>query len=367
MKIILTGGGTAGHVYPALAMAEIIRKKYDDAEFLFIGRDGGEENRAVAKAGIELMTLSVEGISRRLTPKNLSAIVKAIRATEKAKGIIRKFGADMVIGTGGYVSWPILKAAIKLGIPAMIHESNAFPGLVTRMLGKRCDAVLLGFAEAMEHLSYRDNLHVIGNPVRDAFYSITRDDARRRLGIRRDEMLILSFGGSLGSEKINDAVAAWMKHAEHKRYRITHIHATGRRYYDSISSRFPSLVRTHGSRIVPYIDDMPLWLSAADLAITRSGAMTLSELSAAAVPSILIPSPNVTADHQTKNAEAMVHLKKAILLCERDLSDKGLTEMIERLYRERDELNSMKEACLKERRRDPGSKFLSIFDKTYRF
>lgn len=367
MRIMFTGGGTAGHVSPALAMAELIAKKYPDAEFVFVGRAGGAEGAAVERAGYPIYTLEVEGISRSLSLHNLSALAKAVRAVGVAKGIINRTSPDIVIGTGGYVCWPTLTAAARLGKPTLIHESNAYPGLVTRLLAPRCDGVMLGVGDAAEHLRKAKKLYTVGNPVRSLFSEINRSEARRRLGIPEGQLMILSFGGSLGAERLNSAVLGWMRQASEKRYPITHVHAAGRRYYDAIRAEAPELCdRRRGSRILSYIEDMPLWLAAADLAITRSGAMTLAELAAVGVPAILIPSPNVADDHQTKNARAAAERGAAILLPESELSKERLTELLSAIYRDRERLAQMKRAA-----KIPVSateqSFMRVFEEHYPF
>lgn len=367
MKILLTGGGTAGHVYPALAMAEAVKNKYSDAEFVFIGRAGGDENKAVSLAGYKLHTLDVVGISRRLTPKNLSAISKALRAVGKAKRLIHAEAPDMVIGTGGYVCWPVLRAACAMKIPTLIHESNAYPGLVTRLLSKKCDAVLLGFGEAERHIKGAKRIYTVGNPVRDAFRAISREDARRALGISPSELFILSFGGSLGAERLNEAVLGWFEHADGKRYRLTHVHATGRRHFAELEKRRGAQKNASPLRIVPYVDNMPLWLSAADLAITRSGAMTVAELCTAGIPSVLIPSPNVTDDHQHKNALEMQRSGRSILMPESELSAEALTKLLESLYKDRAPLSAMRAALTQAYAPDAREEFMKVFEKIYPF
>ena len=366
MNILFTGGGTAGHVSPAIAMAEIIKRKYPDASFSFIGRVSGEENKAAERAGFSIHTLDVEGISRRLTPRNLLALTKAVCAVGKAKRIIRSEGARMVIGTGGYVCWPVLRAAASMGMPSLIHESNAYPGLVTRSLAARCDAVMLGTDAARDHLGRAKALYTVGNPVLSEFGAVSRQEARRKLGIPEGTMLTVSFGGSLGAERLNEAVIGMMKETERKRPAITHVHATGRRFYDGIREAFPELCRSTGSRITPYLEDMPLWLAAADLAITRSGAMTLAELSASGCPAILIPSPNVADDHQTKNAKAMERIGAAYVIPEERLSDRELSLKIGELYKNKGILLAMKSAASASFEK-PDAKILNVFDAYYPF
>ena len=337
MKVLFCGGGTAGHITPALAMADILGQNFKNTKFAFVGRSGGAENEAIIREDKKLYTLSVSGLSRSLSPRNIKAVLRAIRATGEAKEIIREFEPDLIIGTGGYVSYPVLRAGIRLGLPTMLHESNATPGLVTRLIGKRCDRLLLSYPECKRELR-ANNAVVTGNPTR-RLKLLPYNEARERLGIRKEEFFILSFGGSLGAKKINEAISGVFKQYSTRKRNTVHIHSSGR-------SGFPDMKMlnntTSKSKVMPYIHDMPLYLSAADLAITRSGAMTVSELRDAKLPSILIPSPNVTANHQFKNALALSELGGALIIEEDDLTADILIEKIELLRQDRRRLSEMK-------------------------
>ncbi len=335
MRVLLTGGGTAGHVTPALAIAEIIEDNFKDSKIAFAGRLGGEENRPIQKSGYKLYTVDIEAPKRSLTLKNLRVLRKILSSRKAAREIITEFKPDLIIGTGGYVSYPLLRAGIRLSIPTLIHESNAYPGLVTRLLSKKVNAVMLGIGDAGEYLNAPTNVITVGNPVRRAFYSIKRNEARQKLGLKPGEMLVVSFGGSGGSERINDAVVALMKDSDYKRQRVRHIHASGRKYFESIKVIASELTDGNGKkRVVPYIDNMPEMLMAADIAITRSGAMTLAELAATGAAPILIPSPNVAANHQYKNAVALAKGGAAIMLTEDNLSPDTLKQSISELLRD---------------------------------
>ena len=327
MKIIITGGGTAGHVNPAVAIAEEIMKREPDSEILFIGRDGGKENRAVEKLGLKTELLKVKGFSRKLFGGNIKALTLALSAQKKSKKIIKEFSPDAVLGTGGYVSWPVLTAAKKLRIPTLIHESNAIPGLVTKILASKCSTVLLGYERALKKLPKSAKTLVVGNPLRNDFAVISRQNARKKLGIKEGEVFIVSFGGSGGASTLNEAMVKLMNDVSVKDKRVRHIHASGERFYSLLDER--NLKKGfRGCHILPYIEDMPTALMAADIAITRSGALTLSELSYAKVASILIPSPNVTANHQYENAKAISDSGGAILIEEsEDLYNKLKVEL----------------------------------------
>ena len=325
MRILFAGGGTAGHITPALAICEIIRKKYSECECAFVGRLDGDENRAILKEGYKLYTVNVSGIRRSLSLKNVKTILKHIVTIREAKKIIKEFKPDLIIGTGGYVSLPVLIAGFHLKIPTLLHESNAYPGLVTRRLGKKCTAVLLGIEEAKERLKYKKNIIIVGNPVRAKFKAQDKIEARKKLDIKRNEIFIVSFGGSGGADKINDAVIALMKEYSSENNEIKHIHATGRRSYKKLKETYPELAKgKNGAKIIPYIENMPELLSAADISITRSGAMTLAELECVSCVPILIPSPNVTANHQYFNAKSMIDKNRGVLLEEKDLSKDNL-------------------------------------------
>ncbi len=330
MKILLTGGGTGGHVFPAVAIAEKIYEKYPAAEILFIGRAGGNENRAITEKKIPLMELEVRGIERRLTLNNIKSLVLAIQALGKAKKIIREFAPDAVIGTGGYVCWPVLRAAQLLGIKTLIHESNVYPGLVTRLSSNHCDAVLLNHGETKRYLKKSANCFVVGNPLRKSFSEMTKDKARRAIGINENEVLIVSFGGSGGAKILNDFSIKLMNNYSRKSPNIRHIHAAGKKYYDALS-KAEKTNKKGGSKILPYIDNMPTVLTAADIVICRAGAITLSEIAAAKSPAILIPSPNVTDKHQCKNAHHLASCGAAIMIEEKDLTQEILFEKVKML------------------------------------
>ena len=331
MKIILTGGGTGGHVTPAVAIGEEIRSAVPNTEILFIGRRGGKENETVTSAGIRVETVEIQGLKRSMSLTNFKSLYLALKAYRSAKKIIRAYSPDIIVGTGGYVTWPVVRAGQTMGIPTVIHESNVTPGLVTRLLAKGCDKVLLNHADTAKALP-RANTTVTGNPIRTDFGRITREKARSTLGASPSDTVIVSFGGSGGSDRMNDIITEVMRDYTSKRDNIIHIHATGRSYYEKYSGRITKPGTR--SRIVPFINNMPELLCAADVAITRCGALTLSELSSVGVASILIPSPNVTDDHQRKNGELIAAGGGAVLINESELTSARLKDEIQRLMRD---------------------------------
>ena len=335
MKVILTGGGTAGHVNPALAIAEELLYRDKQCEILFIGREGGGENSTVERLGLPTKYLKVRGLERRLTLRNLEALRLAIRAKSEAERIIKEFKPDIAIGTGGYVCWPVLRAAASLGVPTLIHESNVSAGLTARALSRKCTAVLLNHRETAGYFPHAKEIITVGNPLRRGFSALNRDNARRALGISMGEVFIVSVGGSGGAKKINDACISVMKNYSSQTRGIKHVHASGKKYFDGIDcDSFKKGVR--GSKIIPYIEDMPLYLGAADIIVTRCGAVTLSEIALVGTPAILIPSPNVTDNHQYKNASLLEKAGAAMMIPEEKLSEETLTDKIRTLAESRE-------------------------------
>lgn len=334
MRVLFAGGGTAGHVSPAIAIAEALIKQDKRNEVAFVGRVGGEENNAVISRGYKLYTVNIKGFSRKISVSNIKSACLAFCALERAKRIIKDFSPDVIVGTGGYVCWPVLKSGIRLGIPTALHESNIYPGLVTRRLFRKLSILLLNSDLSLEFLTDINNYRVVGNPVRCGFEKENRAVSRRSLGIKENEFFIVSFGGSLGAQKLNTAALSLMKDFSAGNKNVRHLHATGTRYFEEIIKDFPTL--PDRCAIVPYIDKMPLVLSAADLVISRSGAMTITEIAASGTVSILIPSPTVADNHQLKNAKALSDAGAAVLIEEKDLENKLITT-VHALYENRNE------------------------------
>ncbi|MBR5277853.1 MAG: undecaprenyldiphospho-muramoylpentapeptide beta-N-acetylglucosaminyltransferase [Clostridia bacterium] len=345
MKVILCGGGTSGHVNPAINIAKTIQQRYPDAEIMFIGTKRGIESSLVPKAGYKIDFVEVSGFSRKLTIKNVKAAWRALTSVSAAKKIIKKFSPDLVIGTGGYVSWPTVKAASKLGIPTLIHEQNAFPGVTTKMLSKVVNKVCISFAGSEKFFdeSCRSKLTLTGNPV--IVDGISREEARAKLGIAMDEPYILSYGGSMGAEKVNEYVFDLMREYSIPQ-KIRHTHAIGRVGY----AKFSEIAKNEGFHnhsnleISEYIYDMNLRQAAADIIICRAGAMTLSELAIRGRASILIPSPNVTEDHQYKNARLLADAGAAIVCRESETDGKLIAKYAKELLSNKNKRVRMEES-----------------------
>ncbi|MCL2055687.1 MAG: undecaprenyldiphospho-muramoylpentapeptide beta-N-acetylglucosaminyltransferase [Oscillospiraceae bacterium] len=346
MKILFACGGSGGHIYPALGIADTIKKQHKHAEILFAGNPDGMEARLVPEAGYAFAPIRVQGFPRRLSLENIKRNIRAaallLKSGAAARKIVSGFCPDVVVGTGGYVSGPILRAAAKLGFKTVTHESNAFPGVTTKLLARYVDKVLLSVEEAKQHLPQNREYIVTGTPIRQEILFIDRAQARKKLGVG-SRLCLLSIGGSLGAAPVNEAVAGVMGHFQGRGV-LHHIHATGERGWAS----FQSLLEKNGVApgdahmdIREYIYDMQDCLVAADLAITRCGAVTLAELQCTGKPSILIPSPYLAENHQYHNAMVLANKNAAIVIEEKDLSAEKLCRLIEELANDPDELANL--------------------------
>lgn len=339
MRFLFACGGTGGHINPAIAIAGTIKEKRKSAEILFVGIDGGMETRLVPAAGFEIKTIISGAVSRKKGIKgildNISSVKKVIRAKKAAKKIIKEFSPDIVIGTGGYACYPVLAAASKLKIPTVVHEANAYPGLATRALAKRVTRVLLNFEAGKERLPKNVDAKVVGYPVRGDILMYDKENARRELGVTKP--LLVSFWGSLGAREMNKYIAEFIK-SESTENSFEHIHATGKFGYEwmpkTISDMGVDLEKNSNITIREYIDDMPRVLAAADLVMCRGGAGTLAEISVRGVPAIIVPSPNVTDNHQFKNASELEKIGGAVVIEEKDVSAKRLFDEAKKLLKD---------------------------------
>lgn len=346
MRVLIAAGGTAGHINPALAIAGALRAARPDTEVHFAGRQGGMEYGLVTKAGYPFHHIEVNGIQRKLTPKNILRDIEALwhlaLSGPRAKAMLRQVQPDLVVGCGGYVSGPVLRCAAKMGYKTAIHEQNAFPGVTNKLLAPLVDVVFAAVPAAVQKLGAPNKTLVVGNPVRPEVFCQNRAEARALLGAG-DRTVLLSFGGSLGARRLNEVVAelaAW-EQAGHKN--ILHIHATGSRE----AQAFAALLEQKGIAGAPnlvvkeYIDNMPQLLAAADLVISRAGALTLAELCAAGRAAILIPSPNVAENHQYYNALELQKVGAAVVIEEKDLTPELLIQTVDRLTADRASLAAM--------------------------
>lgn len=328
MKYVLCGGGTGGHVMPAIAIGEGLTKYDRKAELLFIGRQGGPENISITDKGYALKTVEVYGLPRSISPKALKNLFKTAISPKRARQILQEFRPDAIIGTGGYVCWPVIKAGRELKIPCFLHESNSVAGRTTQRLAKHCQKIFTGFP-VCEGIKDSKKVIFTGTPIRQEFKNISRSEARRRLKIPENKFLIFSFGGSGGAKRLNELMAEVMK--EHKNQKIQYVHVSGEKYYERFKEKIENIP---SAEIHPFIKNVSLYLAAADLVICRSGALTLSELAYLGRASILIPSPNVSNNHQYKNARLVSELGGALILNEEDTNVNTLIEKIEKIRNE---------------------------------
>lgn len=348
MRVLIAAGGTAGHINPALAIAGALKKRHPDAEIHFAGRQKGMEYGLVSKAGYAFHPIEVNGIQRRLTPKNIARNLVALwhlaLSGPRAGAILREVKPDLVIGAGGYVSGPVVQAAARRGIRTAIHEQNAFPGVTNKLLAPDVDIVFAAVPAAVEKLGAPEKTQVVGNPVRPEVFEKAgeRDAIRAQLGAG-DRTVILSFGGSLGARRVNEVVAdlcAW-EQKEHKP--VLHIHATGQYGVELFQNLEKEKGFAPGESLVvkEYINNMPELLAAADLVISRAGALTLAELEAEGRAAILIPSPNVAENHQYYNAMELQKAGAAVVIEEKDLTGEKLVSTVSGLLAEPGKLAAM--------------------------
>lgn len=372
MKVLIACGGTGGHINPGLAIADIIKSKYPDAEFLFAGTPKGMEAKLVPKAGYKLETIKVAGFQRKISLENVGRNIKAVTylatSGKRAKEIITGFKPDIAIGTGGYAAGPVIRKAAKMGIPSAIHEQNAYPGVTNKLLAKEVDYVMLTVIEALDFMD-KDKFEysVTGLPVRSNINKMTKSEARRKLGFNND-FTILSFGGSLGAGCINETMTETIKWHTKNKLHINHIHGYGGMGKDTFPQEMEKSgipMKNNRLRITEYINDMNVCLAAADLVICRSGASTLAELEAAGKASILIPSPIVAGNHQYHNAMVLGKAGAAVVIEQKDVTNEKIISEIEKLYNDPDKVQIMSDNAAKLHLDDTNSRILAVIDKLY--
>ena len=348
MKVLIAGGGTAGHINPALAIAGQIKKMQPDAEITFVGTPNGMESRLVPAEGYNYEAMNIAGIQRKLSLTNIKRNAQALwylaNSSKRAKQIVEKVQPDIAIGTGGYVSGPVMRKAAQMGVPLVIHEQNAFPGVTTKMLSKYAKCVMLAVEDAKPRLGDDVVTRITGNPLRADLLTYDKGKARQELGLD-DRPLVLSFGGSLGARAINESMLAMLcRSAKDGRY--NHIHGYGQYggfILDELKSAGVDLASCPNLDVREYINDMPRVMAAADIVVCRAGAITLSELQARGKVSILIPSPNVAENHQYHNAMALVRRNAAEVIEESELSGEALMAAADCILGDPEKLRLMSE------------------------
>lgn len=335
MKVLLAGGGSAGHINPAIAIANTIKEYDKDAELAFIATKKGMENRLVGKAGYPVHHIEMQGLRRSLSLSNIKTAYYYFTSPMKAKKLIREFAPDLVIGTGGYLCWPLLHMAAKMGVPTAVHESNAIPGKAVKMLEKEVDRIYTNFPSTEQYLKHTEKVLRVGNPLICEPNTHSAAELREKLGIPKNtKKVILSFGGSLGAARVNEEILKFMCDYTMEHPEVFHVHSTGKANYEEVitAAKTYGITNAPNIKIFEYIYDMPLWEEIADAVICRAGAMTISEMALLGKACILIPSPNVANNHQYENAKRLSDADAALLLTERDLSADALITAITELF-----------------------------------
>lgn len=366
MNFLFTCGGTAGHINPALGVAGRLRELIPECGILFVGARGMMETELVPREGYEIETVTITNLQRSLSPKaivhNLKTVKNVFTSTAGAKRIIGRFHPDVAVGTGGYVCYPVLRAAHSMGVPTLVHESNAVPGLTTKMLAGVVDCVMTGFDGAGENYRHGTKVVFTGTPVRTQFGRLDKTEAKRRLGLAADRPLVLSVWGSLGAAHMNGIMTGFIKIAAGGSG-FSLVHSAGRQGYAGMKARLDSECpgwEKQGMDVREYIYDMPLVMAASDLIICRSGASTLGELTALGRPAILVPSPNVTGNHQEKNARVLGSRGAAEVLSEGQFTARSLYDEVCRLLGDRAALEKMSAAMSEAGERGATDKIASL-------
>jgi UDP-N-acetylglucosamine--N-acetylmuramyl-(pentapeptide) pyrophosphoryl-undecaprenol N-acetylglucosamine transferase len=347
LRFVVTGGGTGGHIYPALAIARGLQQRFPGCTIMYLGTNRGLEADIVPKAGLEFHAVRAVGIKRSLSLHNLKVPWEALAGYREARKLIRHFVPRAVVGTGGYVCGPVMLAAARLKIATLIHEQNALPGITNRILSRMVDRVAVTFEDSLKYFPRRAGVRLTGLPVRPEVLSASRERAREKFCVQENELLVLSFGGSQGARSLNRAVAEALGSLA-GRQGLKLLHVTGSGQYAEFMQMIQSQVFGTGLpgniTVVPYMYEMPEALAAADLVISRAGAATLAEITVRGLPSILVPFPYATGNHQEHNAGALVSRGAAEMIKDAELSGTVLVKMLDKLLGDRDRLGKMAEA-----------------------
>ena len=350
MRVIFTCGGTAGHVNPALALAGYMREKEPDTAVLFVGTPTGMERELVAKAGYDYAAVEVSSFQRKLNAEgirhNLHTARVLLRSGREARAILRDFKPDLVVGTGGYASYPMVKAAAKAHIPTAVHESNMVPGLTTKMLEEYANVIMVGFEDCRRHYRHPERIAVTGTPVRGDFFRLSREEARKKLGFDDDAPLVVSFWGSLGASHMNEAMVDFFRREDAEGYPFRHIHAAGRGSWPVMEQKLRELGLPRSPRldVRQYIYDMDVVMAAADVVLCRAGASTISELTALGKPTVMVPSPYVTNNHQEKNARLLENHGGAVVITEPEATGGALYDAVSAILADSEKRSSMARA-----------------------
>ena len=352
MKVIIAAAGTAGHINPGIAIANKIKKEEKDSKIIFIGTTRGLENDLVPRAGYELKTIDAYGLSKKISIENLKKMYKTLKGFGEAKKIIKEFKPDIVIDTGGYICGATITAAKKYKIPTLLHESNAFPGKAVKLLAKKTDTILVSFKDAIPRIKNAKKIVYTGTPIKIKKREYTINEKIKiieEVKLSETKPIVLVFGGSQGAQKINEAIIEIIQNKKNTKYQI--LWATGPKQYDIVKEILEkkgiNIDKIDNVKIVPYIYNMEEIMNVSDIIVARSGAMTITEIATLGKPSILIPLPNVSGDHQLYNAKVLANINAANIILNNELTGEILDKAIKDIVLDKAKINQMSENALK--------------------
>ncbi len=351
MKVVIAAAGTAGHINPGLAIAKKIQEEQKDSKIIFIGTTRGLENDLVPRAGYELRTIDAYGLSKKISIENLKKMIKTLKGFGEARKILKEIQPDVVIGTGGYICGATISAAHRLKIPTVLHESNAFPGKAVKMLAKKADTILVSFEDAISRIKHAKNIVYTGTPVKikkQPYTEEQKEEKIEKIGLKKGIPIALIFGGSQGARKINHAIMKIIKEGLNENYQM--IWATGPKQYDIVKEELEDMHKNmnhiKNMKILPYIYNMEEIMNIVDVIVARSGAMTITEIANLGKPSILVPLPNVSHDHQLYNAKVLQNVGAADIILDNELTGEKLNSNIENIVADKDKCKRMGEKAL---------------------
>ncbi|MGO3602015.1 MAG: undecaprenyldiphospho-muramoylpentapeptide beta-N-acetylglucosaminyltransferase [Enterococcus malodoratus] len=363
MRILVTGGGTGGHIYPALAFIRYVQKIQPDSEFLYVGTHRGLENKIVPETGISFKTIKIQGFKRKLSLDNIKTVQLFLESIKRSKEILREFKPDVVIGTGGYVSGSVVYAAARMKIPTIVHEQNSVPGMTNKFLSRFADRVGICFPDAAQYFPESKTV-LVGNPRAQEVVTSGKSEVLEQYGLLPDIPTVLIFGGSQGALKINQAVIQALPKFSQKDYQI--LYASGDRYYNEIKEKFDVEKINRNLSLQPYIKNMTDVMANVDLLIGRAGATSIAELTALGLPAILIPSPYVTNDHQTKNAQSLVNAGAVKMIPDADLTGESLIDAVDEIMNDFEKREAMAKASRQEGIPDAAERLWSLVNEIVR-
>ena len=351
MKVVIAAAGTAGHINPGLAIAKKIQEEEKDSKIIFIGTTRGLENDLVPRAGYELKTIDAYGLSKKISIENIKKMIKTLKGFGEAKKILKEINPDIVIGTGGYICGATILAAHRLKIPTVLHESNAFPGKAVKMLAKKTDTILVSFEDAIERIKHAKKIVYTGTPVKIKKQNYTeeqKEEMIKKVGLNNQMPIALVFGGSQGARRINQAIMEIIKSGLNEKYQM--IWATGPKQYDIVKAELENhhknINHIKNMKILPYIYNMEEIMNIVDVIVARSGAMTITEIANLGKPSILVPLPNVSHDHQLYNAKVLQNIGAADIILDNELTGEKLNTNIEKIVLDGHKCKDMGEKAL---------------------